>query len=228
MNPEELIARAAETKGLRASRKTRPFVTFMDQHQAINELVAYLGDGCPPSVFQTALRSKIVVSATSMEVFFHDMFDVVFRTCRPERVSSSLAKLSKMKLSIADVQNMQASEIECFQLVQAEINFQNLDAINVAFREVLGFSLLSEVLKRKLATKGTNPQPFQVRTDHIVHVRQLLEERHRIIHNPHGEASYDAKLVEQLVASLMLFVTGCSLLVEDFIQHNLRVELMDA
>lgn len=170
-------------------------------------------------------RSLVISGVTAIEVYFRDMLDVIFRSCRADVFSPKLRELHKEKYDIDEIVEIYQKQINPCELVLAGLSFQRMDTIEKMFSTLINKPFWKSAVPVQIRLKDDHTKQFEVTDRHVKSLRSLLALRHELVHDPD---KHKHKLTEEEISWLYdagLLMFACDIVLNQFIAANIDLEL---
>lgn len=220
------LNRIERARRVRRSRESRPFRTFYDQFRAYLEAEEELARSGTSSATKWLLQRGFVISTvTATEVYFRDMLDAVFRTCKPEAFLPKLCEIHKAKYDIDDLIAIYVHRLHPCELILDGISFQRVDTIGRVFSTILGTPFWKSIAPVQVRVKDQPSNVLEIKPDAVTKYGQLLQLRHELVHNP--EISKKELNEEELdcLYETPVLILACDLVIMSFLSKNVDPEL---
>lgn len=178
-----------------------------------------------PSTKWLIERSLVISGVTAIEVYFRDMLDVIFRTCRADIFAPKLRELHKEKYDIDEVVEIYQKQINPCELVLAGLSFQRMDTIEKVFSTLINKPFWKSIVPVQIRLADDHTKQFEVTDRHIKSLRSLLGLRHELVHDPdkHKHRLTEEEISWLYDAGLLMF--ACDIVLSQFIEANIDPEL---
>lgn len=179
-----------------------------------------LNGSVEPKLAALIERTAVISTVTATEVYFRDMLDLVFRTCKPSFFEPHLKAFFPEKFDITDVLDIYRNSIHPLELVTSSQSFQNIDRIDKVFSKLLsGVGLWDSILKLQVRIKDEPDSETSFAPDLIASLKRVFELRHELVHDPARRSFFTEKTLEDIWASASL-VFGADIVLGQSIASN--------
>lgn len=176
------IIRARRNRG---TRKKEPFLTFFDSidqcKSAANQLIA---GSISEDISILVGRSAIVTSVSSIEVYFRDVLDWIFKYCSPDFFRPNLKAIHPNKYTIDDLLEIYEHTIHPLEMVSSSMSFQNTEQIERVFSKYLRSSLWDAVLNQQVRLKDEPENIVSWTLADLQGLKNTFQLRHELVHDP--------------------------------------------
>jgi len=204
----------------RKSRLGRPFVIFCDSFLECAEAAKVLVNNSTLPFTNLLERSTVITMATSIEVYYKDVLDIIFRICTPDFFQPALKKIHDTKYDIIDLLELYKSQVNPLELISAKQSFQNKDAIESVFSKFLGCSFWKAVQNTKVRVKDKPEKVYTFSWEDINALDALFSLRHELVHNPSKHPFFSKQVVDDIVRSAWLVFGSDIVLMEMISAHR--------
>jgi hypothetical protein len=182
----------------RRSRSSIPWNVYHKKIEYIQNIIEKTKKKIKDKRILEEIRKQQIVSlVTALEVYLRDMFIFIIdeKNIKTDKILDS----KKENLSLLDVIRyhnlLKEKEWKPAELLANKYNFQNLQSIESAYRELLNINVLTELKGYKVKDKAG--KTYKLDKDYNDKIKKILELRHSITHdiNFRKKISYD-RLVE--------------------------------
>jgi hypothetical protein len=215
------INQILQARANRATRHARPFSNFHEMYLQCVSAGEMLVQGSIDPKFQTLLeRSAVISLVTSVETYYRDILEFIFKYCEPTFFEPHLKNLLPEKLDITDLIDVYRKQIHPLELVVSSQSFQNVDRIDRVFSRFLkGRGLWESILQLRVHIKDDPGTEASFSTEMLFALKKIFNLRHELVHNPAQRCFFDeATLADLHGVACMVFGSDIVLLPE--IQAN--------
>lgn len=210
------------------TRDARPFNNFMEiinrSESLLSEIKKKITD---ETLLQEAMLQYVIVDITALEIYFKDLFSIIFELCDDEDILNRCINLIDKKFSFKELLLINKNQMKPEEILLTLLNFQNIGDIDKAFSAITNMKIFNDLKNREFHTGGPKNLSFKLPDDYYSLLNQYIELRHNLVHDFNTNFSIvDAKL--QIYHANMLYViVAIDLLIhKEFIEKNLKVHLM--
>lgn len=211
----------------RESRDRRPIRAFMDLFSATDSALKEVAElGASEATKETLAKSHLINVVTAVEVYYRDMLDLVFKTCKPESFEEKLKKLHDKSYKIDDLIAIYVNRIHPLELVSSNLSFQNINNIEKTFTTLIGTSFFKQAKQLKWRLKDKPEVECEIFHSDFEAMQEVFKERHLLIHNPNRNLSTSLGSTEDRINSIMGVVIASDLVLMQFINENIDPEIL--
>lgn len=196
------IDKLIQNKANRASRgrqEGKPFSNFVLHTNKCVEAAELVLEVKAPENFSELLEYSAIVSyVTSVEVYFRDMLDYIFKYCDPEYFLPKLRHIHTQKYDVIDLVDIFKNQIHPLELIAANTSFQHVDHIEKVFSKFLGKGFWNEVISQKIRGPGTLEAGVTFEASYRDGLQQLFSLRHELVHDKNPAASLSREMLTNM------------------------------
>jgi hypothetical protein len=220
------LNRLLRTRQLLEGREGRPFNTFYKlwaaHFEAEEELSKSSVSAFTKWLFQ---RAFVISSVTATEVYFREMLDTIFRTCKPETFESKLKELHKTKYDIDELVVIYQKRVHPCELVVEGLSFQRIGTIEDVFSKLLEKPFWKSVVPIQLRQKDEPEKILHVTEESVKKFEKLLHLRHELIHHPDPKKTELSEDELDCLYEIPFLILACNIQITSHIAKNLDPEL---
>lgn len=208
------------------SRHVRPFNNFMFKTGLSDRLFLEIKKSIKDDeiLIREAKSQFIISTVAAFEVYFRDLFLVIFKLCTTD-VLKRCKNILKNKFSLEDINYIHSNNIEISDFISSFINFQNLQNIEKVFSAFLEKSFFNSLKGREFKSRKSNGFPFKLENDYYLDLKNFIELRHLVVHDFDMNLEINDDDLDDYYSTLLLFITASDVLIhEDFIELHLKEE----
>lgn len=169
------------------------------------------------------MQLTVIHLITTLECYFRDSLDAIFRLCAHTAFLSALGKLVKQKFSLQEIVELEAKGLHILQVIPREMSFQSLEQISSAFDNFLIGGFVKEVEKRQFRLENMPSHVMEVNAKTLADLAALFAARHELVHNPNEKILRGALPdFEKHIETVWNFVFCANMAIEKFIGENLK------
>jgi hypothetical protein len=209
----------------RAASKTRvgkPLIRFIAAFLDINAACEVIMSDKLPRFRILLERAAVISIVTSIEVYYRDMLDGIFRVCKAEYFKPFLKELSKgEKYDIDDLIVMHERNIHPLELIVSRQSFQSIGAIEAVYSRLIGKEFWKSVCELKIRLEEEPKKIHNFDRKQLAGLGRVFQTRHELVHNP---STSDSQLTNALItdiASAAWMVFGSDFVIAEAIEKNL-------
>lgn len=207
------------------SRHVRPFNNFMFKSDLSYRLFLEIKKSIKDEALFREAKSQFIISCiTVFEVYFRDLFLVIFKLCTTD-ILERCKNILKNKFSLEDIIYVYSNNIEISDFISSFINFQNLQNIEKVFSAFLEKSFFDSLKGREFKSRKSNGIPFKLKDDYYLDLKNFIELRHLVVHDYDMNLEINDDDLDKYYSELLLFITASDVLIhQDFIEPHLKEE----
>lgn len=207
----------------RNSRIGAPIKTLFEYFTECEKCIEFLKTTEDMSINKFLLRSLVISTVTSIEVYYKDMLDYVFRVCDPVFFKPLLKDLHKTKYDIDELVSMYEKQIHPCELIALNQSFQNIETIDAVFKKILGSSLYEKVFNLQIRIKNDPSTETRFDKELLKSLEELFTLRHELVHNPNNKLDVSLDKVEKLITNSCFFVLGTDIVLTNFYEEHKNI-----
>ena len=175
--------------------------------QAAIPLHSLVGSSPSQEVMSCALAHLQIFTVRALETFFRDCFVLLCK--RDESFLEKAIKATHVKLDYGNMYGFINGKASFQEHLAAQRNFQNLDVVNLAFEPLFGCSTFDALnnIDFSVLLPGDPPSNLKISLKERpwkTQLYELVEDRHRLIHNAHRPLPIDQKRVQDQAETAIL------------------------
>ena len=221
------IERILQTRTSRKTRGGHPLNIFRESFNEIKAACLAIENNELPKFSHLLERSAIISLVTSIEVYYRDMLDGVFRHCKHSFFSPLVKHFCKTKYDIDDLIVFHEKQIHPLELVASQLNFQNIEAIDAVFSKVIGRGFFSSLLDLRIRVRGKPETESGFVPADLDALKRVFAVRHEIVHSPAHQCSYLNKTLVEDIDRVGWVIYGSDTLLMKVINDNLDDEVAE-
>lgn len=204
----------------RKTRLARPFENFFEiSEKSIQAGEEILKNNIPENLKTLLERSIIISTVSSIEVYYRDMLELIFKYCAPSFFEHKLKKIHQEKYDITDVISIYKNKIHPLELITNNLSFQNTDQINKVFSSIIDQDLWSSVIQLQVRLKEDKEKIVTWNHQDFNGLKKIFELRHELVHNPGRDSFINEETIKYLgEATHMIF--GSDVILSNLISEN--------
>jgi len=212
----------------RLARKSREARPFSSAFAVLNELlpaIEHLLEEDNPQ-FQSILERSIpIVAVTTIETYYRDMLDLIFRTCSPDFMKPALKEIHRNKYDIDELILMHEKSIHPLELIVSNQSFQNIDVIDSVFSKFLKKGLWKSIVGMEIRVKDKPDTETKFTSDMLKELNNLFNLRHELVHNPDNNRKIITREFHESLASAFHMLLGSDLILGGMISEHIDPDL---
>ena len=215
------IKQLLQTRANRKTRLDRPFANFFESFEQCTVAAELILNGSLDfRIVALVERSTVISCVTSIEVYYRDILDFIFRYCNPDFFKPHLKQLYPEKLDIDQLLEVYRHNVHPLELVSSAQSFQNAAGIDRAFSKFLGNGgLWSSVLKLQVRIKDDPSTESGFAHDELDALKRIFALRHELVHDPARRAYFSEEILQDMYAAAHL-IFGSDIILSGVIQEN--------
>ena len=210
-----------QARSNRATRLARPFANFFEIYQqcvAAGDLI--ISGAVDPKAHTLIERSAVISLVTSVEVYYRDILDFIFRYCEPQFFEPHLKHLCPEKFDIAELVEMYRHRLHPLELVSSAQSFQNAERIDRVFsRFISKGGLWDAVCQLRVRVKDDPGIEASLSSDELDGLKRTFTMRHELVHDPARRSFFNESTLADLHATASM-VFGSDVVLSQVIQAN--------
>jgi len=225
MKVSEMVIKIKEQEKSRQTRSARPFVNFMKKVDTANKLYKEIRTKINEiELVKEAKNQFIIVLITAFEVYFRDLFKVVFKLCNNEKVYEGCLRINiDQKFTLKDLIHIYKDDLKIEDIILQCVNFQNMYSVDEVFSALVNKKVIAELSVGEFVTGGPKKLNISLPRDWFKEINELLDLRHKTVHDINFLIEIDDKRIEKFLNYLYIFITIFDIYIHrGFIEPNLR------
>jgi hypothetical protein len=209
----------------RRDRGGRPYANFVDTFNDLVDASNAVIDQKKELPHAPLLSRAIVITlVTSIEVYYKDMLDGIFRTCKPSFFKPVLRQLTNEKFDIDDLIQLHEQQIHPLELIASNQSFQNVSVIERVFSKFVGNGFWQRLFGIQVRLKESPDKVYDFKKQQLQSLDRIFKLRHELVHDPGKKYVLSGKTLEDITNSAWM-IFGSDIVLSEVIHKNLDDEV---
>ena len=221
------ITKVLYGRAARESREGEPIKQVLAVWEEIDGAITHLLQNSDTR-FQSILERSIpIISVTTIETYYRDMLDGIFRVCSPNFYKPILNEIHKDKYDINDLVTLHEKSIHPLEMVSVAQNFQSVEAIEKVFSKFMKKGFWNSVLGAAVRAKEAPDQIVEIKNEYLESLRKLFKLRHELVHNPNHNLKIITEDLRDDIAASFMVVFASDLQLNRMFHENMDDEIRE-